>query len=497
MGLAFWGGFASGMSQTIEKNRDRKLKADQLLETQRKLANDSVAKDKEDLFNTKIKTEKTLYDLQKEKQDVYSDAWKGTEEERVGRVNEINGRMFDAAKTANDYSAGLGKGMLVDLEALDTTELNTVTAEDGETYILPQDLAVTLAESDGKMKLVGNEIHQAVYEENSQGQPVEKKDANGNLVYEPSGTSLRKYGDVFKPTAGQDSATSAGQLNRLIDLQKKEARGEELTSDEKVEMTTLKQAKTPVTAQKNDLIDKGAPTIGHYLDNPEDIVNMKPSELNKIRAEERKTGLKGLGETEKKYYTDTESTLYSGKMLMDTLDKIGNEEVGRGVIDNIETQFKTMISDKSWENMGEAEKRKQLITIGLNTSIGSALAQYVKSISGTAVAEAEFQRLLNIFTGGDMSNIQTLKKSVGTFYEDLSNTYGQKINDNLMDGGSFLFQKAKTNYDRFGSPKSISTPEASKVQADTQSKYTFDSIRSLQPSWSDAKIKDFLKSKGL
>ena len=79
-----------------------------------------------------------------------------------------------------------------------------------------------------------------------------------------------------------------------------------------------------------------------------------------------------------------------------------------------------------------------------NTKTGSFLAKYIKSISGTAVAEKEYDRLANVLQGGgSFENIQTLKQSFSTFGMDLDRDMRSSFEANYLDNTSTVLDLTK------------------------------------------------------
>ena len=184
-----------------------------------------------------------------------------------------------------------------------------------------------------------------------------------------------------------------------------------------------------------------------------------------------------------KEINNDEVTIRSGRVLNNALSKVRPEEYERGVLDNIATKVKTIFSDETWESMDKKEKEKAILTIGLNTSLGSALAQYVKSISGAAVAEAEYNRLKDVFTAGNYSNIQSLRKSISTFYSNIERSYMVKLNSSIADGGSFILNKIKRHKELTNMP---TYSEAYKQIED----------KAKEMGWSEDTIRLYLETQG-
>jgi len=191
------------MSDSIEKNRARtdKTRADEQARVDK--GNSDFNKLKSEAEKNQIAGNKRMFELSQKKHDITSDKWKGTEESRVDEVNKINGEMRETWKSYNDMITN-GSGVdPLDITKYDTADVGTVTVGD-EKYVIPQDLAASIIDSNGEMKVVGNEVHQKVYEQNSVGQPIPKKDNEGNDVFEHSGVNLPKYSDVFKSGTASD-----------------------------------------------------------------------------------------------------------------------------------------------------------------------------------------------------------------------------------------------------------------------------------------------------
>lgn len=209
------------------------------------------------------------------------------------------------------------------------------------------------------------------------------------------------------------------------------------------------------------------------------IESVTREDIFKINAIERVSNFPGLGKKEKQLIRNSEQTLATGQRLTDVLNEIGNEKIHRGMFDTIQSKLQTWISDGSWDTMDEEAKKKALLSIRVNTKLGNALAQYIKSISGTAVAQSEYDRLLKVFTSGNFSNIQSLKESVGTFYSDLAESHHTRLNDNLLEGGSFILNKLKTHNKRFGSTEKEPKKEPNEI---SKRPPTFEEAKSKHPN---------------
>lgn len=455
--IAFWGGFASGMSKSIERNRDRKQKQDAIDESNRQAVKDAQKKDEESIFNLKMKSEKSLYDLQKEKQKIMSSDYKGTEETRIDAINEINGRMFDVYKSANERAASLGKQPIVDLSGFDTAQLSTVDV-DGEKYVLPQDLAATIVDSNGEMKLVGDEIHQVVYEENSNGQMIPKKDGMGNKVYEPSGTSLRKYNDVF-----QKSTKEGGEFKIS-----------ELPENEQTKLTKLgyKPTDTITKAQRTKLVGQTSEERELALPNGSVIYTEADGtpKLDKYGKKMYKTRSKEEKEMLEKGATmeGILDTLNRGFEVVinnpETVGSLGNNPadwIGNNINDILKIPTKTRL---------EREKLLQFTE--------PLAAQMRDAVESGVMTDRDLERYLKMLPQIDDSP-ESYKSKFKTLRDDLKKKYG--------------------NLKTAITPEDESETPADKVKAEAvrmPREQAYNRIKEMKPSWSSDKINRYLKTKG-
>ena len=176
------------------------------------------------------------------------------------------------------------------------------------------------------------------------------------------------------------------------------------------------------------------------------IFDMTTTDIGKMATAEKLAGYTPgdkLGQIAKDI-VGSEKSLNAGYNLTKYINALKPEEVDFGMFDKAVQGGKKLISDDQWNGMSKESKQKALLSIAVGTKIGNALAQYIKSISGTAVAEAEYNRLQKIFTTGNFSNLQSVKEAINTFYEDLEDNYESTLRDNMLQGGSFTASKLKT-----------------------------------------------------
>jgi hypothetical protein len=482
MGLAFWGGFASGMSQSIEKNRDRVQKQKKLDDANLQRIEDADKTDKESLFNLKMKSEKGIVDLQDKKRKLMSEDYDGTEETRIDAVNDVNGQIFDIYKSTNERAAELGNDPIIDISNYDTTELATVNI-DGEEYVVPRDLSATVAESDGNMKFVGNEVHQAVYETNSAGQPIQKKDENGNVVFEPSGQSLRKYNDVFKESKVAKRTTGeveVGQYDEYVSAEEKAGRSPKTFTGWKAGQKASVSSNPKMGAHqyanklKSGEVEFDADTAYQHEIDVQGTKTLKPEFTKKVEDFKDSVDLEtGYDELSAEWTKSINNGLYTSG-LIDTLRQGVAEYAGMDDADIVGLT-------------GEQVATR----LGIDTNIGDSVARYVKLISGAAATDKERENLTNVIFGSDYKSedvrLAKFKAFITKRKGSNERTAKQIIGLAPHTGGSYLYGK------KVG--EKISNKNDIPIQPTRQS--VTKSILASRPNATKAQIEQYLKSRGL
>ena len=254
---------------------------------------------------------------------------------------------------------------------------------------------------------------------------------------------------VYLPNTASASITKPKMVDVVTDLEVRKAEGEELTVADRIKLNNYKKYIETEGDIKRDLNVQAGEILDHYTMVDTHFKNVTQKDINKLAMSEKNAGFK-VDTTFAKEVVDGETTIFGLDRLIKKMQPLKDEEAERGIIDGIKLKVQTLISDENWDSLPEEEKRKHLLTVGLNTSIGAALADYIKSISGTAVAEAEYNRLMNILTAGDYSNIQTLKETIGMFTDDLKAKYYNKLQSNFLHKGSFVLNKINQYNKKFG-----------------------------------------------
>lgn len=162
----------------------------------------------------------------------------------------------------------------------------------------------------------------------------------------------------------------------------------------------------PFEAPMNDLIEKNIP--------------MDTKTRNDIRRTQNRSGFS----LPKKDEMTKELTGYG--TMMDTKKRVNQildskDARATGMIEN--AQVEAAKHKKDWGNMDKDTKQTALNTVFGDSALGIAVAQYLQSISGAAVAEEEYDRIMKALTGGGKANAETLKAAM----EGATQTMGSSI----------------------------------------------------------------------
>ena len=164
---------------------------------------------------------------------------------------------------------------------------------------------------------------------------------------------------------------------------------------------------------KREIISKGLDTTNKFLGG----FDGKEVTLEDVKAAQSAEALIGKSGDKKtvQEISSNYTTLKQGYKLTKKVGELAPEELQRGLLDTGLMSAKKLLSDTAFDKLSTEEKANSLQTIKFNTRLGSYLADYIRSISGTAASEAEFTRLKEVLTGGSFNNTQTLKAALDEF----------------------------------------------------------------------------------
>ncbi len=270
--------------------------------------------------------------------------------------------------------------------------------------------------------------------------------------------SMKEFGKPPKTSSdGSDIKTQTQAVVKLAELDTKPE--SELTPLELSQKKYFKALATTEGDEKRKTLNETLNITSKYLDGLSDK-QVSLDEVKTVTAGEALTGDHGDKATVKTL-TDEYVTLKQGYKLVDSVNKLDNEELNRGIADTGFQEMFKIFSDKSFDSMKPEEKAKVLQTVKFNTRLGSYLADYIKSMSGTAASDAEFARLKDVLTGGQFSNIQTLKSAISEFVTVGDEKFKTSLDSKYpLAKGSIL--NLKYNYDKELSGK-LTKPQSTTV----------------------------------
>jgi hypothetical protein len=124
--------------------------------------------------------------------------------------------------------------------------------------------------------------------------------------------------------------------------------------------------------------------------------------------------LSNLSSEQQKMVLDADKKLTSNNMTATMVEKLlkapTTARMERGVIDNILTSASKITGLKN---------AQALDNVDFNSRSGMIVAEFIKEISGTAAADAEVARLMDVFLGGNLSDETYVKRAMGAFADQL------------------------------------------------------------------------------
>lgn len=223
-----------------------------------------------------------------------------------------------------------------------------------------------------------------------------------------------KNGGLPEEKSATDIKTQTQAAFVLSSLQTKIDNGEELTVEEQNQHKQLTKLLSTDSDEKKETLSQGLDTVQKYTGGNLATTEVSLEDVKTVQAMETLTGTKP-DKTTLQTLTSNFVTLKQGYKLVDKVNELKDEELEKGLVDEGMLALKKVLSDTNFEGMDAEGKAKALKTVKFNTRLGSYLADYIRSISGTAASEAEFSRLKTVLTGGQFNNTQTMRAAIQEF----------------------------------------------------------------------------------
>lgn len=146
----------------------------------------------------------------------------------------------------------------------------------------------------------------------------------------------------------------------------------------------------------------------------------KAVELGFMSDEQRKTYKAEINDANKI------STAYSKGMELKTL--LDNPKLDIGWTENLVSTAKKVLTSEWFAKLPQDQQVAQILKITADTKGGAILADYMRAVSGTGVAQAEADRLINIFKAGNFANKQAYQTAVTEFANGMKGTVTAEAN---------------------------------------------------------------------
>jgi hypothetical protein len=267
MGLGFIGGFAGGMSASIERNRDRVDKEAAAAQKSKDTLNAQNVKIAGDIQEKRLNSEKVMSDLSSRKNKILSGETGMSQDQATKAVAAITGQMQSVVKGMSQYAVDLGKSPqdIIDASAYD---LNGYKVVNGNLFVDTETEAM-IKNSNGDMKIVDDTVHQKVKKTNSTGQPIDELDGNGEPIFEATPIKLRKttQGDAIRPKGQRITPQTQTRMNDKGQSIYIDDAGNDILVDGKpvaksIDKKKAKLDKTLVTTMKNAKRDNFLKVVG-------------------------------------------------------------------------------------------------------------------------------------------------------------------------------------------------------------------------------------------
>ncbi len=110
--------------------------------------------------------------------------------------------------------------------------------------------------------------------------------------------------------------------------------------------------------------------------------------------------------------------------LVQDWDNLSSDEVASGIVDNQTVDLVKKVNTEEFKTLKPEEQRKVLKTIGLRSKTGMFGKKFVNAISGTAVSDDEFKTIMDILTGGPLTQngVESIKAALGGASAGLSDS---------------------------------------------------------------------------
>lgn len=108
---------------------------------------------------------------------------------------------------------------------------------------------------------------------------------------------------------------------------------------------------------------------------------------------------------------------------------LSTDEIASGITENAMVDVAKLASTEEFQSMNVDQQKKELKTLALRSKTGMFGAKFLNAISGAAVSEEEYERIMGILTGGKINQVgvDTIVSALGGAAEGLYDDASGKI----------------------------------------------------------------------
>jgi len=236
--------------------------------------------------------------------------------------------------------------------------------------------------------------------------------------------------------------TTASLKSEYADLQVEQSTGD-LSKENEIRLQVLDRLFKTDSDEKREILKTGIGITAKYKGQLfEEAMEITDDDILASKLYAQQAGIKPDAKVNRDFKEEF-NTVRHGRRLVEDVIALKDEELSRGIVDTGIKAVTKLLTDEGFKKLSKEDQAKQLKTIEMDTKLGMFLAKYIKSISGTAVADAEFTRLTNLFSGSQFNNVQTLRQGVVTFVKELDTNFKDSAQTNLIDNPSTTLDLVK------------------------------------------------------
>lgn len=190
--------------------------------------------------------------------------------------------------------------------------------------------------------------------------------------------------------------------------------------------------------------------LGKLVMNGDSVVKVGDKEVPVAKIAKATQGKSELSSTDRTFMDGLYDAASSFKVLQ---TKLGSDKYDRDALSKLQKDF-TAVVTTDWKSITPEQRTKILDGMGLDSEIKTAMAAYIKAMSGAAVSDEERKFYVDTITKGDWSTKEAAMSTMGGFVNGITRSYENKL-DSLKN---FVPYEVLTRTNQL---KKLKTPETS------------------------------------